>query len=218
MHMKNIIPMKKIPLFTLCLFMLGACTPEANRENLTQGMNDYLSKHGNLCLAKQNWPIEITPADFAAGMRDAIQMPVLQKLGLISVSDVSVKTKDGNKTSVTMIKRYQLTEDGKKYYLTRESDIPASSDGKHSPKGDLCVAQLTLDKIVAWEPLTDNNALKETLVTYTYNVKAATWLQDPDAKRVFPMIDRVVQGAHVAQLKEAFVLSKNGWVAKAWHN
>ena len=211
----------KSPRFcTLCISIIAlcACTPEANRENLTQSMNDYLSQRGNLCLGKQNWPVDVTSADFAAGTRDAVQMPVLQKLGLVSVSDIPVKMKNGNKTSVINVKRYQLTADGKKYYLMRESPAAASGNGKHAPQGDLCVAQLTLDKIVAWDPPASVNNHKETVVSFTYNVKAADWLRDPDAKRVFPMVDRVVQGAHVAQLQEAFVLSKTGWVAKDWQN
>jgi hypothetical protein len=208
-------PIKKICFYTLCLIALCACTPDASRENFTQGMNDYLAKRGNLCLAKSNWPIDVTPAEFAAGARNAVQMPVLQKLGLVSVSEAFVETKADNATAATKVKRYQLTESGKKYYLMRDELGTLASDGsKTSHQGDFCVAKLSLDKIVAWDPPTNDNARKETVVTYTYTVKAAPWLQDPDAKRVFPMVDRVVQGARVAQLQEAFALTKDGWVAK----
>jgi hypothetical protein len=206
--------MKKLGLYTLCLIALGACTPDANHEKFTQGMNAYLAKRGDLCLAKYNWPIDVTPAEFAAGARNAVQMPVLQKLRLVAVSEVSVETKTDNAVVATKVKRYQLTESGKKHYLIRELRTLASGGSKTLHQGDFCVAKLSLDKIVAWDPPTNDSARKETVVTYTYTVEAAPWLQDPDAKRVFPMVDRVVQGARVAQLQEAFALTKDGWVAK----
>ena len=206
--------MKKIGLYTLCLIALGACTPAANRENFTQGMNAYLAKRGDLCLAKYDWPVDVTPAEFAAGSRNAVQMPVLQKLGLVDVFEASVEAKTDKAVVPTKVKRYQLTESGKKYYLTRELRTLASDGSKTVHQGDFCVAKLSLDKIVAWDPPTNDSARRETVVTYTYTVEAAPWLQDPGAKRVFPMVDRVVQGARVAQLQEAFALTKDGWVAK----
>jgi hypothetical protein len=127
---------------------------------------------------------------------------------------VSVETKTDNAVVATKVKRYQLTESGKKHYLTRELRTLARDGRKTLHQGDFCVAKLSLDKIVAWDPPTNGSARKETVVTYTYTVEAAAWLQDPDAKRVFPMVDRVVQGARVAQLQEAFALTKDGWVAK----
>lgn len=206
--------MKKISLYTLCLIVLGACTSQANRENFTQSLNTYLAKRGDLCLAKYDWPIDVRRAEFSAGARNALQMPVLQKLGLVSVSEVSVATKTGKAVVATKVKRYQLTESGKKYYLTHELRSLAADGSKALHQGDFCVAKLSLDKIVGWDPPTTVNARKETVVTYTYTVEAAPWLQDPGAKRVFPLVDRVVQGARVAQFQEAFALTKDGWVAK----
>lgn len=196
------------------MIALGACTADADRETFTQGMHAYLAKRGDLCLAKYDWPIDVTPAQFAAGARNAVQMPVLQKLGLVSVSAASVETKTDNAVVATTVKRYQLTDNGKKYYLTRELRTLAADGGKTSHHGDFCVAKLSLDKIVAWDAPANDSARKEVLVTYTYSVEAAPWLQDPDARRVFPMVDRVVQGARVARLQEAFALTKDGWVAK----
>jgi hypothetical protein len=206
--------MKKCSLHLLCLIALGACTANANREELTRGMNAYLAKRGDLCLAKYDWPIDVTPAEFAAGARNAVQMPVLQKLGLVGVSEVSVETKTDHAVVATKVKRYQLTESGKKHYLIRELRTVTADGSKTVRRGDFCVARLSLDKIVAWDPPASDSARKETVVSYTYTVEAAPWLKDPDARRVFPMVDRVVQGARVAQLREAFALTKEGWVAK----
>jgi len=206
--------MKRICSCALLLIVLAACSADADRENLTHAMNAYLAKRGELCLAKYDWPIDVTPAEFAAGARNAVQMPVLAKLGLVSVSDASVHLKTDSGVVTTEVKRYQLTESGRKYYLARESRTRASAGGTTLHQGDFCVARLGLDRIVAWDPPVTGNAHKETVVTYTYTVEAAPWLQDPDARRVFPIVDRVVQGARVAKLQQAFALTGEGWVAK----
>lgn len=206
--------MNKISFTLLCLISLSACTPKANQENFTKGMNDYLAKRGDLCLAKNNWPIDVSAEDVAIGTRNALQMPVLQKLGLVSATTLIVENKIDKKVVKNPLIRYQLTEQGKKYYLMRESSSTAADDSKIEHQGDLCVAKLSLDKVVKWEPASNVGANKQMVVSYTYSIVPAPWLQNADAKRVFPMVDRVVQGAHVAQLQETFVLMPDGWVAK----
>jgi hypothetical protein len=75
------------------------------------------------------------------------------------------------------------------------------------------VAKLTLEKVTDWQ-LTDRGAgQRGALVHYTYRVDAAPWTTDPDARRVFPMVDRVIRGAGRAELEEGFTLTADGWVA-----
>jgi len=45
-------------------------------------------------------------------------------------------------------------------------------------------------------------------------VAPAPWARDASVGRVFPMLDTVLKGAGVMQLKEAFVLTSTGWEAK----
>lgn len=206
--------MKKHCLYIFCLVGLAACSADAEREKYTQAVNVYLAKRGDLCLAKYNWPIDVTPAEFAAGARDAVQMPVLEKLGLVNASELTVEMKADSAMVPTRVKRYQLTEAGKKYYLAREQRTVAPDGSKTLHRGDFCVARLSLDKLVAWDPPLSDSGRKVTVVTYTYSVEAAPWLKDPEARRAFPMVDRVVQGARIAQLKETLALTKDGWVAK----
>lgn len=199
----------KIHLLVLTLSGLAACgsRTEANRDTLTQAVNGYLDKRGDLCLGKYDWPIEVSAQEFQIGGRNAIQLPVLEKLGVVRSTAVGADGHSQQGAADFAARRYELTEDGKKYYLKREVA------GTHARPADFCAAKLSLDKIVGWE-VHKNGAQSEAVVTYTYRVNAAPWAQDPDAQRVFPAVARVLSGAGKAQLREVFTLTGLGWTAK----
>jgi hypothetical protein len=199
----------KIYFLALTLTGLAACSgrSEANRDSFTAAVNGYLDKRGDLCLGKYDWPIEVSAQEIQAGGRNAVQLPVLEKLGVVRSTALSDDGHPQSGAAQLMIRRYELTETGKKYYLKREGG------GTHARSADFCAAKLSLDKIVAWE-VHKNGAQSEAVVTYTYRVDAAPWAQDADAQRVFPAVARVLSGAGKAQLREAFTLTGDGWAAK----
>jgi len=199
----------KIYLLALTLTGLAACggRTEANRDTFTQAVNGYLDKRGDLCLGKYDWPIEVSAQEFQIGGRNAVQLPVLEKLGVVRSTAVSADEHSQQGAAAFAARRYELTEDGKKYYLKREVA------GTHARPADFCAAKLSLDKIVGWE-VHKNGAQSEAVVTYTYRVNAAPWAQDPDAQRVFPAVARVLSGAGKAQLREVFTLTGHEWAAK----
>jgi hypothetical protein len=52
----------------------------------------------------------------------------------------------------------------------------------------------------------------QTVVKYTYHIKAAPFLSDPEAQKVFPIVDRIIRGAG-SQIMTATVQLKDGrWV------
>jgi hypothetical protein len=199
----------KIYLLALTLTGLAACggRTEANRDSFTAAVNGYLDKRGDLCLGKYDWPIEVSAQEIQAGGRNAVQLPVLEKLGVVRSTAVSADDHPQPGAAPLMVRRYELTDTGKKYYLKREGG------GTHARPADFCAAKLSLDKIVGWE-VHKNGAQSEAVVTYTYRVDAAPWAQDADAQRVFPAVARVLSGAGKAQLREAFTLTGYGWAAK----
>jgi hypothetical protein len=199
----------KIYFLALTLTGLAACVgrTEANRDGFTAAVNGYLDKRGDLCLGKYDWPIEVSAQEIQAGGRNAVQLPVLEKLGVVRSTAVSADDHPQQGAALLMVRRYELTETGKKYYLKREGG------GTRAHPADFCAAKLSLDKIVGWE-VHKNGAQSEAVVTYTYRVDAAPWAQDADAQRVFPAVARVLSGAGKAQLREAFTLTEYGWAAK----
>ena len=199
----------KIYFLAFALTGLTACggRTEANRDSFTAAVNGYLDKRGDLCLGKYDWPIEVSAQEIQTGGRNAVQLPVLEKLGVVRSKAVSADDHSQQGEAPLVVRRYELTETGKKYYLKREGA------GKAEHPADFCAAKLSLDKIVAWE-VHEHGAQSEAVVTYTYRVDAAPWAMDADAQRVFPAVARVLSGAGRAQLREAFTRTGQGWAAK----
>ncbi|MBN3803951.1 hypothetical protein GXB81_12935 [Paraburkholderia sp. Ac-20336] len=186
---------------------------DANQENFTAAINDFLGQRGHLCLAKYDWPIYTTTDDRTAGTRDAVQMPVLEKLGLVKGQDMMVERVDaGGKKITAAARQYELTDEGKKYYL-HIPEVVATGTSRVTHPADFCAATLTLDKVVGWERPMQLDGKTVTSVVYTYKVEPAPWAKDADAQRVFPMVKRVIEGAGTMQLREGMHLTSKGWVA-----
>ncbi|MBT2334014.1 hypothetical protein J7E49_08865 [Variovorax paradoxus] len=189
----------------LALAVLAGCgpqPPEANLQNLTAAMNAYLAQKGDLCLGKTRWPIDVPQREAGTRARNAVQMPVLEHVGLVSASTATIEdAKEGERPTEITVMRYALTEEGRKYFHTRET------------QGDFCAAHLALDKIVGWEARKDEKDASAVVVTYTYKIDAAPWTGDADVQKAFPMVDRVVRGAGTMQLKQNFKHTGNAWVS-----
>jgi predicted DNA-binding transcriptional regulator len=193
--------------------LVGACRAKrapdpqaANRDNLARGMVAYLAARGELCLGKE-FPLDVTEREFQLRARNAVQMPPLEHLGLVvsSAATGQITTEDGP-VSVP-VTRFELTETGRHYYRAQ----PGVAEGQRA-HGDLCVAKLSLDKVVSWE-MTETKGVRSAVVSYTYHIEAAPWTRVPEIKAVFPAVDRVVAGAGSALLKEGLTLTNDGWVA-----
>jgi hypothetical protein len=186
------------------LAMLTGCgpqQPEANLQNLTAAMNAYLAKKGDLCLGKRQWPIDVPQREAGTRSRNAVQMPVLEHVGLVSASAAKVQdTRESELPTEIAVTRYALTEEGKKYFHARDT------------QADFCAAHLTLDKVVGWQARKHENNASAVVVTYTYKIDAAPWTGDADVQKAFPMMDRVVRGAGTMQLKQNFKRTQTGWV------
>jgi hypothetical protein len=215
-RMTKMMTMHKTMPALLCLAALAACSHrnDASQENFTAGMNAYLARRGDLCLAKSSWPIDVTQREIEAGARNAVQMPALEKLGLVRSSVASVVVKDEERSATIKVLRYDLTDAGRAYYLTKEMRSQASDGSVKTRPGDFCAARLSLDKVTGWEPPRDVNGQQETVVSFTYKIDPAPWVRDAGIQKVFPVVARMVQGAGTVQLQEAFRLGPDGWVAK----
>jgi hypothetical protein len=195
----------------LCAFAACGLAAQPTRQDLRAALEKYLQERGNLCLGKFDWPIEISERDSRLGTRDAMQMPVLEKAGIVS-SKVVEKQEEGAEQAVT-VTRYELTGIGRKFYLARDT-TNVSADGKEIVHhGDFCAGKLSLDKIVGWSTPQATADEQQTTVTYTYKIAAADWARKPEIQKVFPMVDRIIKGERTLQLEQLFRLTKDGWVA-----
>lgn len=213
------------------LLLVGACrhrpdVTAANLANFTAAMNAYLQSRGDLCIGRAEWPVDVTLADVTARTRDAVQMPVLERLGLVDAAVLS---------GASQVTRYRLTENGRQQYLERGTHRPVSAEGPNRGDADFCVAHLSLDRIVGWEIHPGERKVErarnlendpksapqapaaapptDATLTYTFHVVAPAWTRDPAFERAFPAVSRVVRGAGVAQLTETLTLTPTGWTA-----
>jgi hypothetical protein len=207
--------MKKIARLFLS-FGLSICSSawaldKPGDADLTKAMNKYLSEQGYLCVGKFDWPIDVT-AEEAQRMttRDAVQMPVLEKLGLVTASDSKTTRMIDEKAVTLPAKRYALTEKGRKFYLHKQTaSLAAGKQIMHDH--DLCAGTLALDKIVRWEHADAQTSPDNITVTYTYKITPSAWAKNADAQRVFPMVAQIIRGQGTLQLQQVFHRTQDDW-------
>ena len=201
----------------------GATDP--SQKELTGAVQAFLADHGDLCLAKYSWPRDVTPADQQAGSNDAKQLPVLERLGVVRSVEVSTPVQmaaaDGAQSNSPVslqtvqagtTRRYSLTAKGRQYYLRKKHVVLGPHDQPTEHDADFCVAHLTLDKVVKWSPPEPVHDHLETMVRYTYHIKSADWMQDPAARAVFPVVDRIIRGQGSLLMSATVQLQGDKWV------
>jgi hypothetical protein len=109
-------------------------------------------------------------------------------------------------------RRYSLTAKGRRYYLRKKRIILDLHSQPEERDADFCVAHLTLDKVVRWDPPEPQNGHVETVVRYTYHIKAADWMSDPEAQKVLPVIARVIRGEGKMLMTVTGQLRDGKWV------
>jgi hypothetical protein len=208
--------MKHIALGRLLLLACGlialvTCRPKVDptRAAFESGLQAYLAQRGDLCVGRPRWPIDVPPD--ASGTNDAIQLPVLEQLGLVTSTVIDMRV-DGAATPFKA-RRYRLTSAGHRLYLDRDTRLPASPDDARAPqRADLCFAKVTLDKVTHWEIQKEGSATTA-LVSYSYHAEAPAPVRDPRLGHVFPAVARLLAGDGKAELVEGFTLTPSGWIA-----
>ncbi len=194
----------------LAVLAMAGCSQSASRapsrETFEAGLRSYLaSGNDQICLAMYDWPIDLTEAEAGANARHAVQLPVFEKLGLVRSTIVPVPKSAENPDGA--IKRYALTDEGRKYY---KPHAHTGRDGT-AHQNDFCVAQISLDHVDGWELDQQQSAAT---VSYSYHVAPAPWMKEADAQRVLPMVAKVIQGADGGlKMRQGFRLADKGWVA-----
>jgi hypothetical protein len=178
-------------------------SPKALQATLTK----YLAQQGDLCVGKFEWPIDVAPGDAEAGSRDAVQLPVMERLGLVSAVHGVVLRKDADGAEREVpVQRYSLTEAGRMFYVSRARTTVTPAGETITRPGDFCVAKLKLDKVTGWDAALST-------ASYTYKITAAGWMNDPAMRQVFPMVAYVLQGEGKLQMKQRLRRENNSWVA-----
>jgi hypothetical protein len=190
----------------ILLAALAATNAQAASKAQAAGLSKYLAQRGDVCVGKFDWPIDVAPGDAEAGSRDAVQLPVLQQLGLVESVDGMVTRINAEGVSQEVpVQRYSLTEAGKKFYLKRETTTVSPTGEKIERQGDFCVGKLSLAKLVAWDAATET-------ASYTYKFATAPWMREASAQQAFPMIAYIMKGEGQLQMKQRLRLDHGRWV------
>jgi hypothetical protein len=198
-------------------FLLAGCGSknDANEKNLSEATNAYLVKKGQLCLGlASKWPVDLQDSDRGQGIVRGSQMAALEKAGLVRSheAETEITPLSGAPPVKSKVLRYELTDDGKKFY--REKEVPGLIGEKES-RGDICFGQQALDTVVRTEGPIAVGDKKEMTLYYTYKIEnLADWAKSPDVQNVFPGIVSTINGAGKTTLNQNLILTDHGWEAE----
>jgi hypothetical protein len=208
-----------LTLFAVLVLVSCASKNDANDKNFSQALNAYLAQKGELCLGIPSaWPVDLNEAEQRSGIGRAAEMAALEKVGLVRSRESETEYTPPLSSRAVKVKvlRYELTEDGKKFYRAKETFALL---GKNGTQGDLCYGQQELDKIVRWEGPTTVGDSKEVTVFYIYKIaNLADWASNPDIQKLFPGIFSTINGAGKIQMNQALTLTSQGWEARGLHS
>lgn len=209
-----LVPLLVVPSLLMPSLVMTGCKRKSattSPDSLEAGMRAYLAKRGAICLGKTEWPIDVPVSKVSSKDRDARQMPVFERLGLVRGTDTTVDTKSGDDLKTTDVRRYELTEAGAQYYVDHE--VGRTASGEPLQQKDFCVVKLSLDKIVHADIKDADAGQRMAVVEYTYAVDAPAWTRDPEIERVLPFVAKLVKGAGSASMTQGFTWTHEGWVA-----
>ena len=198
-----------LALATLARSALAAPAAAPDPARIAAELQQHLRAHGAVCLGKVDWPIEVTERDVRFQLRDALQMPVLERLGLVSAELGTAQRQHDDATETVAVRRYTLTATGRTYFLARPQPPAAAARAAPAPQADLCAGQLELDRVVGWRPSAPDGGELE--VSYTYHFTPAEWFRDPGAQRVFPVVAQLLRAQGTARMQQRFVWTDGRW-------
>ena len=206
----------------LCVMVLGTLIllgcgskNDVNEKTLSDATNANLIKNGQLCLGiVSKWPVDVPKSESQMTIGRAPEMAALEKIGLVRSHETETNFTPFSNTSPvkTKVLRYELTEEGKKFY--RDKELPGLA-GEKEIRGDICFGQQALDTVIKTEgPITVGDK-KEMTLYYTYKIEnLADWAKNPDVQKTFPGIVSTINGAGKTQINQNLVLTDQGWEAK----
>jgi hypothetical protein len=194
------------------LFFLAGCnnTKKPSNANFTKAINQYLVKHGDTCSSLgQTLPIDVTVPGQKEQYGIGPQLAALEEAGLVHSTNTTAVVRGmlgalRGSTPPQPVRRYELTDQGKKYYR----QIPAT----FGQEGTFCYGRKMVDSIIKWTEPTTMEGASLSEATYTYKIAdLAPWAEKPDVQREFGDIRTTVNGISKTNETAGLQLTNNGW-------
>jgi hypothetical protein len=206
--------MKASILALLVIPLAGCAVRDTNSAPIEQPMvfaaavQSFLDDKGGYCLGKPDWPRLVTEEERRKHKADALQMPVLERLGVVSGTPLP-----GDETKTL----YSLTDAGSKFYVRYAvpgaslAGAPTQIPGR---PGDLCVAQLKVVRVTKWTPVQVADGVATTMVSYTYEIAAAApWTDDPEFRKVFPLVAQILSSGNQLEMMLPLQWTGHRWIS-----
>lgn len=217
--------MKKAIVVLFGVSILAGCgsKQDANEKNFGVAISQYLDKKGELCLRLNKWPVDVSEMDLRMQKTmptgTAGQMEALAAVGLVSETDTEVdqigmfdNKPTGHKFKV---KRYVLTDAGKKFYQEKEVTQIGLGGAKKVMESDICYGKKVLDKVVKWEGPMKFGDYQEANVKYLYKIDGlADWAKKPEFLAAFPYVGQIIEAAGTEEQQGGVKLTSVGWEPK----
>ena len=201
--------MRNVCVITIAGLLLLGCNhgnaPSA--ANFTKAINGYFAEHGEACTAiGRQFPIDV-PVSQHYGIGS--QLSVLARVGLLQVTDTTAVVHGmfdalRGPEPPERVKRYELTEEGEKYFGT--------ISGTLGPNTGFCYGQKSVASIVKWTTPVLIGGSSQTEVTYTYKILyLPAWAARADVQQMFPDIGTMVRGQSKVIEIAGVQLTNDGW-------
>ncbi len=205
--------LRGVCLFSIAVLLaLTACNDmkKPNNTNFANAINEFLMKHGESCtVIGRQFPIDVPRSEQSEQYGIGPKLAALEQAGLVHSSDTTAVVHGilyplRGSTPPQPVKRYELTEDGRKYFQQIPSSLGQTSG--------FCYGQKRVDSIVKWtEPATVATS-SQPEVTYTYRiVDPAGWAERPEIQQAFSDIRTTINGASKTTQIAGLQLSNKGW-------
>jgi hypothetical protein len=194
------------------LFFVAACNhaKKPSNANFTAAINQYFAKHGEACtLLGGQFPINVSKSEQHDPSGIGAKLAALEQAGLVHASGTTAVVHSmleplRGPTPPQPVKRYELTEEGKKYLR----QVP----GAFGQTNGFCYGQKSVDSIIRWTEPTTTGADSQAEVVYTYKlVDSASWAERPDVQVVFPDIKATISGESTTNQIVGLQLTERGW-------
>jgi hypothetical protein len=201
--------MRSFSLFLLAgVVALTACdsVKRPNDGNFRKAIDQYLAKHGKACMwVGRPFPIDVSEPEQRLQSGAAPQMAVLEAAGLVRSSDTVAEVPGVlGPGAPRRVKRYEPTEEGKKYL----QQIPVAL----GQSAGFCYGDKTVDSIVKWTEPAATGPYSQSEVTYTYKIAdLAPWAERPDIQREFGDVRTIVNGVSKSNEIAGLQLTNQGW-------
>lgn len=214
--------MHKVLVMLAPALLLVGCSSKTDpsESNFNKAISAYLEKKGQLCVARERWPVDLTAGEIRNELPQypgqPSRMAALERAGLVASSqqEVPVKNWFGKSDGKQTVTRYVLTEKGKSFFKPNES---RGDDSQVS--GELCYGRKAVDKIVKWDEPISFQGYQETSVKYQYRIEdLAGWAKDEKLQALYPAIKSSIEHAGSELQSHGVHLTNLGWEANGIDN